>query len=262
MKLVSWNINALRAHEEAFREAMAVLQPDIFCLQEIRVREDQLTFPVTGYHSIMNPADLSQYYGTGMYFRNEIHPLSVTFDQYESEFGYEGRIIAAEFPQYYIVNSYWPFSQQSADDKWLMHRLEWNYWFIGFIHELQEMKPVIICGDMNIVHGPEDAFDGKPVKKAGCFYPEEHTAFDKLLKEERLVDTYRYLHPLTASEGRDGHYTTWSYSKDDINRKNNEGFRIDYFLVSKSLMPSIVNSEINENILGPDHCPISMMINA
>lgn len=260
MDIVSWNINALRAHEEAFRKAIETLQPDVYCLQEIRIREDQMTFPVKGYHSYMNPADLSQYYGTAIYMRNEIHPLSLTFDQYQSEFGYEGRIIAAEFAAFYVVNSYWPFSLRSNDNKWLKHRLSWNSWFCGFIHSLQVKKPVIICGDMNIVREPADAFDGKSVKKAGCFYPEEHEAFNRLLNEEKLVDVYRYLHPQIEDLGREGHYTTWSYSTDGVNRKNNEGFRIDYFLVSESLLPNVLSSDIHDDIYGSDHCPISLKI--
>jgi len=261
MKIVSWNINALRAHEDAFRKAIAALQPDVFCLQEIRVREDQRTFPAEGYHSIINPADMSQYYGTAMYFKNGLHPLSVTFDQYVSEFGYEGRIIAAEFPDYYIVNSYWPFSMRSADNKWLKHRLAWNKWLLAFIHQLQQKKPVIICGDMNIVREPVDAFDGKSIKQVGCFYPEEHEAFDKLLHEEQLVEVYRHLHPLANTLGRNGRYSTWSYSKDNVNRKNNEGFRIDYFLASTCLIQHVTSSEIHEDIEGGDHCPISLVIN-
>lgn len=260
MKIASWNINALRAHEEAFRQAVETLQPEIFCLQEIRIREDQMTFPVKGYHSYMNPADLSQYYGTAIYMKNELHPLSLTFDQYQSEFGYEGRIIAAELDAFYIVNSYWPFSLRNSEDKWLRHRLSWNNWFCEFIHSLQERKPVIICGDMNIVHEAADAFDGKAVKRAGCFSPEEHEVFDWLLTEEKLVDAYRYLHPQVGSLGRDGRYTTWSYSTDAVNRKNNEGFRIDYFLVSESLLSNVLSSDIHDDIQGSDHCPISLSV--
>ena len=236
---------------------MSSLQPDVFCLQEIRVREDQRTFPVKGYHSIINSADMSQYYGTAMYFKNGIHPLSVTFDQYESEFGYEGRIIAAEFPCYYLVNSYWPFSMRSADNKWLKHRLAWNKWLLAFTHLLQQKKPIIICGDINIVHEPVDAFDGKAFKRAGCFFPEEHEAFDRLLAEEKLIDTYRHLHPQEECLGRNGRYTTWSNSPDGVNRRNNEGFRIDYFLVSKTLMSSVSSSVIHDGLEGSDHCPIS-----
>lgn len=260
MKIISWNINSLRAHEQYFRRVITALQPDIFCLQEIKVREDQHTFPVMGYRSFMNPAEASQYYGTGMYVVNTIHPRSITFDPPLTGYDYQGRIIAAELNDLYVVNSYWPFSSYHKDSYWLTYRLRWNEYFQDFIHMLQEKKPVILCGDMNMVRQDIDAFDGKAVKKVGCFYPEEHTAFEKLLQEEHLTDTYRYLHPVLEVEEGSGHYTAWAYSKDDVNRKSNQGFRIDYFLASDSLLPRILSSELLPEIYGSDHCPIILEI--
>lgn len=263
MRIVSWNINALRAHEKSFRKAMRDTQADIFCLQEIRVREDQMTFPVKGYHSLMNPADASQYYGTGVFMRNDIHPLSVSFDFPLEGYDYQGRIIAMEFDNYVIINSYWPFSAYDKNWKWLKYRMEWNEHFQTFVHTFQARKPVIICGDMNIVRESLDAFDGKAIKRAGCFYPEEHTAFDHLLETEHLVDSFRALHPCAAPidyHQNKGIFTTWSYFKDDYNRENNLGFRIDYFLVSEDLLPKIASSDILDDIHGSDHCPISLDI--
>lgn len=260
MKIASWNINALRAHESSFRKAMAELQPDIFCLQEIKVREDQQTFPVKGYHSIMNPADMSQFYGTGAFLRNDIRPLSITFDFRMDAYDYQGRLIAIELGNFYVVCSYWPFSAYQKDGYWLKYRIEWCKQLQDFVHELQEKKPIVICGDMNMVHTSADAFDGKAIKKAGCFYPEEHEAFDQLLQDERLVDSYRALHPLLESNGRAGTYSAWAYSKGGEQRNNNEGFRIDYFLVSETLMPKVKSSEVLPDIEGSDHCPIMLEI--
>ena len=261
MKIVSWNINALRAHEPSFRKAMAELKPDIFCLQEIKVREDQQTFPVRGYHSIMNPAAISHYYGTGIYMRNDIRPLSVTFDRPLEGYDYQGRVIAAEMEQFFLVNSYWPFSSYHKEKYWLNYRMKWNEQFQKFIHELQKLKPVIICGDMNMVRDNADAFDGRATKQAGCFYPEEHKAFERLLQEEHLVDSFRALHPLTKEQmSGSGNYTAWAYSKDDAQRKSNQGFRIDYFLVDEKLIEYVDSSCIVSDILGSDHCPILLEI--
>ncbi len=259
MQIVSWNINALRAHENSFRRVMTVLQPDVFCLQEIRVREDQQTFPVKGYHSMMNPAAMSQYYGTGIFMRNDIRPLSVSFDRPLEGYIYQGRVIAVELEHFFIVNSYWPFSSSS---KWLAYRVKWTEQFQSFIHQLQKSKPVIICGDMNIVKENADAFDGQSVKKAGCFYYEEHENFERLLKEECLIDSFRALHPLENSQMMgSGEYSAWPYSTNDIYRHENKGFRIDYFLVSEKLMPKVVASDLQPNFWGSDHCPISLEIN-
>ena len=257
MRIVSWNINALRAHEEYFRKAIDDLKPDIFCLQEIKVREDQQTFPVKGYRSFMNPAEQSQFYGTGVFIKNSLHPLSILFDRNLPGYDYQGRVVATELQQFYVVNSYWPFSAYDKEGKWLKYRLVWCRQFQQFIHELQGKKPVIICGDMNMVRESGDAFDGQAIKKAGCFYIEEHEAFDKLLQEERLVDSFRALHPLSIAQMKgSGDYTAWAYSKDDAQRKNNQGFRIDYFLLSECLMQSVSSSQILPDIQGSDHCPI------
>ena len=261
MRIVSWNINALRAHEDYFRKAITELMPDIFCLQEIKVREDQQTFPVKGYRSFMNPAEMSQYYGTGVFVRNTLYPLSISFDRPLHGYDYQGRIVTIELRRLFVVCSYWPFSSYDKDNKWLKYRLAWCNQFQQYIHELQIRKPVIICGDMNMVHQKVDAFDGILVKKAGCFYPEERAAFDKLLQEEHLVDTYRSLHPThVTTPSESGVYTAWAYSKDDYNRRCNKGFRIDYFLASEILMSEIRKSIILDNFKGSDHCPILLEI--
>ncbi len=258
MKFVSWNINSLRAHEPFFREAITSLQPDAFCLQEIKVREDQRTFPVKGYRSFMNPADPSQYYGTGVFIKNSIHPLSITFDPPMPGYDYQGRIQAMELNDFFLVNTYWPFS---SNGYWLEYRLKWTERFQLFIHQLQETKPVIICGDMNTVRQPIDAFDGKVDKKAGCYYKEERTSFEELLRVEHLIDTYRQLHPAPLEHPAEhGHYSTWVYSKDNAIRKENLGFRIDFFLVSECLMERVKASEILPDIYGSDHCPIILEI--
>ena len=164
-----------------------------------------------------------------------------------------------EFEKYVLVNSYWPFSMRTKDYNGLKYRLEWCNMFQEFVHNLQTRKPVAICGDMNIVRFPSDAYDGKCTKKQPCFYPEEHDSFEKLIEEERLVDVHYYKHPFPHANPT-GEYTAWAYSKDDVQRKENQGFRIDYFLVSESIMKYVKDSNIYSDILGSDHCPIGIEI--
>ena len=257
MKIVSWNINALKAHEKAFRYAVDLLQPDVFCLQEIRTREDLHAVHVKGYRSYMNPAKQSQHFGTGIYIKNDIRPMSITFDPPFPDYEYQGRVMAMEFGKFVLVNSYWPFSMRSKDNNGLKYRLEWCNMFQEFVHKLQTRKPVAICGDMNIVRFPFDAYDGKSIKKQPCFYPEEHDSFEKLIEVERLVDVHRYKHPC-PHDNPSGEYTAWAYSKDDVQRNENQGFRLDYFLVSESIIKYVKESHGHSDILGSDHCPISI----
>lgn len=251
MKIISWNINSLRAHEMAFRNVIHQEQPDIFCLQEIRAREDQIAFRVEGYRSYLNPATLSRYYGTGVYIKNCVHPLSITFDPPVPGHDYEGRIEAIEFENFFLVNSYWPFSSTKEFLQW---RLEWNERFNSFIQSLRQRKPVVICGDTNMVRGQLDAYDGKYIMKKPCFYPEEHDVFERFLKEQHLIDSYRYLHPDGIAQSE------WPYDKKNINRKNRHGFRIDLFLVNEDLISNVSSSDVLEQYEGSDHCPISLSI--
>lgn len=256
MKIVSWNINSLRAHEIAFRKAITELNPDIFCLQEIRVREDQQTFLVKGFRSYMNPAERSQYYGTGVYIKNNIYPRSIVFDSPLDGYDYDGRIMAIELNSFYLVNSYWPFSAYDKNNRWLNYRLKWNKYFQQFILSLQKKKSVVICGDMNMVRCDCDSFDMKSVRNVGCFYPEEHDAFERLIETANLVDSYSAL--LAPDESVK--YTVWTNSKDGETRCEGRGFRIDYFLVEKALMQKVRSSKIMDNIYGSDHCPILLDI--
>ncbi len=250
MKIISWNINSLRAHEDAFRNVINELKPDVFCLQEIRVREDQRTFPVSGYISFMNPADNSGHYGTAVYIKREIHPRSIVFDFKMPSENYQGRIEALEFEDFTLVNTYWPFASLANGKRFLNYRIAWTHELEKFIHTIQKNMPVIICGDMNMVRTEMDTWDNVATKNVGCFFPEEHQAFESLLSNEQLIDSYRHLHP------NERKYTVWGNSKNDITRKKNQGFRIDYFLVSESLRPRIHTSEILDDIWGSDHCPI------
>jgi exodeoxyribonuclease-3 len=251
MKIISWNINSLLAHEMAFRNVIDQEQPDIFCLQEIRAREDQIAFRVEGYRSYLNPATLSRYYGTGVYIKNCVHPLSITFDPPVPGHDYEGRIEAIEFENFFLVNSYWPFSSTIEFLQW---RLEWNERFNSFIQSLRQRKPVVICGDTNMVRGPLDTFDGKYIRKKPCFYPEEHEAFERFLEVQHLIDSYRYLHPDGTAQ------LEWPYDKKNIYRKNRQGFRIDLFLVNEDLISNVSSSDVLEQYEGSDHCPISLSI--
>ncbi len=248
MKIVSWNINALKKHKEAFLSAIAELQPDIFCLQEIRSKAENCSFKVDGYNLVMNPADDSRYYGTGVYYRESLCPaISYDFPMPDGE--HQGRIIKIEFEDFVLINSYWPFS---SNKHFLEYRIEWCKRMEIFIHGIQQEKPVIVCGDMNTVLAGIDTFDGKVTKKAGCYYQEEQDAFRRLLANERLVDSYRHLHP------NEREFSTWPYSNGDIYRKNNEGFRIDFFLVSEKLIGKVTSSEILCDVRGSDHCPIML----
>ena len=257
MIILSWNINSIRAHERDFRKAMSLVQPDICCVQEIRVREDQRTFPIKGYRSIMNPAEQSGNYGTGVFMKNSIHPRSAHFDFAWEGYDHQGRVLALEFDNFVLVNSYWPFSSNKI---WLEYRIDWNKYFQSFLHDFQKRKPIIVCGDMNIVNLDVDSFNLKSVKKAGCFFPEEHEAFYRLLKEEKLLDTYRELNPASNENfdyKRKGIFSVWT--SDDF-RRLGQGFRIDYFLVSQSIMPKVKSSIIRDDIWGSDHCPILLDI--
>lgn len=261
MRIVSWNINALKAHEQAFRKAFNILKPDIFCLQETRVKEGQVSISFDGYKSYWNSADLHQYYGTAVYMRNEFHPLSIEFDWPLGDYGYQGRLMVIEFRNFYLVNSYWPFSAYSKDGYWLKYRLEWTEELEYRLKQLRKLNPsIIVCGDMNIVRRPEDAFDGKHIKRQGCFYPEEHASFEHFMEYSYLTDAYRALHPAPVLPSERGIYTTWSYSRDDVNRKNNQGFRIDYFLVEERTMGRVRDCLICDDITGSDHCPIVLDI--
>lgn len=251
MKIISWNINSLRAHEAAFRKVIRKEQPDIFCLQEIRAREDRIAFRVKGYKSYLNPATLSQYYGTGIFIKNDIHPLSITFDPPFPGHDYEGRIEATEFENFFLVNSYWPLS---SNPTFLQRRLDWNELFNSFIQSLRQRKPVVICGDTNMVCGQLDTYDGKYIKKAPCFLPEEHEAFERLLKEQHLIDSYRHLHPDGTAQ------SVWPNNKRKFFRKNHRGFRIDLFLVSEELISNVNSSDVLEQYEGSDHCPICLNI--
>ena len=199
----------------------------------------------------MNPVALSQYYGTGVFIKDYLHPLSITFGPPVEGHDYEGRIEAIEFESFFLVNSYWPFS---STKKFLQRRLEWNRLFNAFVQRLQQRKPVIICGDTNMVRGPLDTFDGKYIKKAGCFYPEEHEAYERFLKEQHLIDSYRYLHPDGTAQSE------WPYDKKNAYRKKHYGFRIDHFLVSKDLIYKVGSSDVLEQYKGSDNCPICLVI--
>lgn len=252
MKIISWNINALKKHQEAFQKVIEELQPDIFCLQEIRIREDQIDCRVEGYRCIMNPAHLSQFYGTGLYIRNDVRPKSITFDFDLKDSDYEGRIEAVELQDLVVINSYWPYSAQEKDGKWLKHRLAWTEEMIAFVKDIASKKPVVICGDMNIVRHDADSYDHISVQRKGCFYPEEHEGFERLILEANLIDAYRTIHP----EGRK--QTTWPNAKDNRYRMLHQGYRIDYFLVSSSLADKIIDSDILEDVEGSTNCPITL----
>jgi exodeoxyribonuclease-3 len=256
MKIVSWNINALCAHKQYFRTALENMAPDIFCLQEIRCRESKVKIEIDGYKSVFNSADDSKYYGTAVFYRKE--PLNIIFDDDIDGQQHFGNIIAVEMDEFYVVCTYMPFS---STPEFKNLRLKWCQYYQHFVHELQKKKPVILTGDFNIVREDVDACDLKSVKNKPCYFPEEHVLFEKLIAEENLVDAYRALNPMDKEHfdsKRKGIFSVWSYSYKT--RENNQGFRIDYFLMSESLMPNVISCACRDEFLGSDHCPIELVI--
>ena len=249
MKLISWNVNGLRAcMTKGFMDAFESLNADIFCLQETKLSEGQLALELPGYHQYWNYAEKKGYSGTAIFTKEE--PLSAAYGIGISEHDHEGRVIILEYEKFYFVTVYTPNSQDGL--KRLDYRMEWEKAFLAYLKKLEEKKPVIFCGDLNVAHQEIDLKNPKTNRKNAGFTDEERARFSELLKEG-FVDTFRYFYPEET-----GIYSWWSYRFHA--REKNAGWRIDYFLVSEVLKDELKDAKIHTEIFGSDHCPVELEI--
>ena len=249
MKLISWNVNGLRACVgKGFEETFKILDADFFCLQETKMQAGQLDLQFPGYRSYWNYADKKGYSGTAIYTRHE--PLSVSYGMGIDEHDHEGRIVTLEMPQFFLVCVYTPKAQDGL--RRLDYRMTWDDDFRNYLLKLDQQKPVIVCGDMNVAHEEIDLKNPKTNRKNAGFTDEERQQFTTLL-DNGFTDTFRWLHPEQVT------YSWWSYRFQA--RQKNAGWRIDYFLVSNRLQQQIVSADIHTDILGSDHCPVELTIN-
>lgn len=249
MKFVSWNVNGLRAcHGKGFEEAFHDLDADFFCLQETKMQAGQLDLTFEGYHSFWCYAEKKGYSGTAIFSRHE--PLNVTYGLGIEEHDHEGRVITLEMPNFYLVTCYTPNSQDGL--RRLDYRMTWDEAFRAYLQKLDAVKPVVICGDLNVAHQEIDLKNPKTNRKNAGFTDEEREKFTLLL-EAGFVDTFRHFYP-----NLEGAYSWWSYRFQA--RAKNAGWRIDYFLVSERLRPQLQAASIHSDIHGSDHCPVAVEI--
>lgn len=248
-KMISWNVNGLRAClGKGFFEYLKETEADIFCIQESKLQEGQVDLELPGYHQYWNYAEKKGYSGTAMFTKEE--PIAVTYGLGIEEHDHEGRVITAEFPEYYVVTCYTPNSQDGL--KRLDYRMQWEDAFRAYLKALETKKPVIFCGDLNVAHQEIDLKNPKTNRKNAGFSDEERAKFTELL-EAGFVDTFRYFYP-----DQEGIYSWWSYRFSA--RAKNAGWRIDYFCVSESLKDRLVDAKIHTEVLGSDHCPVELDI--
>ena len=248
-KMISWNVNGLRAClGKGFLEYVKESDADIFCIQESKCQEGQVELELPGYHQYWNYAEKKGYSGTAMFTKEE--PIAVTYGLGIEEHDHEGRVITAEFPEYYVVTCYTPNSQDGL--KRLDYRMQWEDAFRAYLKALETKKPVIFCGDLNVAHQEIDLKNPKTNRKNAGFSDEERAKFTELL-EAGFVDTFRYFYP-----DQEGIYSWWSYRFSA--RAKNAGWRIDYFCVSESLKDRLVDAKIHTEVLGSDHCPVELDI--
>lgn len=249
MKFISWNVNGLRAAvKKGFLDVFEQLDADFFCLQETKLQEGQIDLPLEGYTQYWNYAEKKGYSGTAIFAKQPA--LSVQYGLGIEELDHEGRLITVEYPEFYLVTCYTPNAQSEL--KRIDFRLQWEAAFREYLHQLDEKKPVIICGDLNVAHQNIDLKNWRPNRGKAGFSDEERNAFTELLNTG-FTDTFRYLYPETT-----GVYSWWSYRFHA--RENNAGWRIDYFLVSNRLQKDIQEACIYTEILGSDHCPVSLTL--
>ena len=250
MKFISWNVNGLRACAgKGFADAFKALDADFFCLQETKMQEGQLDMQFDGYRSYWNYADKKGYSGTAVFTRHE--PVSVTYGIGIDEHDHEGRVITVEMPDFYLVCVYTPNSQDELAR--LDYRMKWEDDFRNYLLKLDSLKPVIVCGDLNVAHKEIDLKNPKTNRKNAGFTDEERDKFSVLL-ESGFTDTFRHFYPDMKDI-----YSWWSYRFRA--REKNAGWRIDYFLTSKRLDDRLVSAGIHTEIFGSDHCPVELDIN-
>lgn len=248
-KLISWNVNGLRAcMQKGFEKVFNDFDADVFCLQEIKLKEGQIDFSPKGYYCCWNYAEKAGYSGTAMFAKDK--PVSVRYGMGIEKHDSEGRIITAEFEDFYVVTCYTPNSQNEL--KRLDYRMEWEDDFKEYLKGLEKDKPVILCGDLNVAHKEIDLKNPKTNRKNAGFTDKERAKMTALLNDG-FTDTYRYFYP-----NEEGRYSWWSYRFHA--REKNAGWRIDYFIVSKSLESRLKSAEIYIDVLGSDHCPVGLVI--
>ncbi len=248
MKFISWNVNGLRACTgKGFEEAFNTLDADFFCLQETKMQEGQLDLQFDGYESYWNYAEKKGYSGTAIYTRR--HPLSVSYGIGIEEHDREGRVITLEMDNFYLVTCYTPNSQDGL--KRLDYRMKWEDDFLAYLMRLDAVKPVIVCGDLNVAHEEIDLKNPKTNRKNAGFTDEEREKMTTLLSKG-FIDTFRFLYPEQET------YSWWSYRFRA--REKNAGWRIDYFLISSRLKEALKDASIHTEIMGSDHCPVELLL--
>lgn len=248
MKLVSWNVNGLRAClTHGFAESFAALDADVFCLQETKMQPGQADFHPEGYEEYFYSAEKKGYSGTACYCRAK--PLAVTMGVGQEAHDHEGRVITLEYPGFYLVNCYTPNSQEEL--KRLDYRMEWEDMFRAYLLGLDAKKPVILCGDLNVAHQEIDIKNPDTNRRSAGFTDEERAAMTRLL-ESGFADSFRLVHPDEVK------YSWWSYRFRA--RERNAGWRIDYFLVSRRIADKVQAAEIHNEIMGSDHCPVELVM--
>ncbi len=249
MKFVSWNVNGLRACAgKGFADSFKALNADYFCLQETKMQPGQLDMEFDGYKSYWNSADKKGYSGTAIYTRRE--PLNVSYGMGIDEFDHEGRVITIEDVDFFLVDVYTPNSQDGL--RRLDYRMEWDDAFRNYLLKLDAQKPVVVCGDMNVAHEEIDIKNPKTNRHNAGFTDEEREKFGILLNSG-FVDTFRHLNPELA-----GAYSWWSYRFHA--REKNAGWRIDYFLISRSIVAKLKGAAIHNEVFGSDHCPVELIL--
>ena len=249
-KLVSWNVNGLRAcvSKGCFDEFIKKEDPDVLCLQETKLQEGQITMDLPGYKEYWNYAEKKGYSGTALFTKEE--PIAVTYGLGIEEHDHEGRVITAEYPEYYLVTVYVPNAKDDLSR--LEYRQRWEDDFLAYIKSLEEKKPVIYCGDLNVAHKEIDLKNPKSNRGHAGFTDEEREKFENVLSAG-LVDSFRYFYP-----DLEGAYSWWSYRFHA--REKNAGWRIDYFMVSEGFARNMEDARIYADAYGSDHCPVGLIL--
>lgn len=253
MKLISWNVNGIRAvMKKEFVESFNLMAPDILCLQETKAQNEQVEEAlqyIKGFHIYINSAEKKGYSGTAILSKEK--PLNVTYGLGIEEHDQEGRVITAEYNEFYLVNAYVPNSQNEL--KRLDYRVQWDKDILAFLQKLDSKKPVVFCGDLNVAHTEKDIKNAKSNYNKSPGYTQTEIDGLSAFIQAGLVDTWRHFHPDEIK------YSWWSYRFNS--RTKNTGWRIDYFLTSKRLLEVISQTEIHNEIFGSDHCPVSINMN-
>ena len=249
MKMISWNVNGLRACvTKGFKDFFNSIDADIFSIQETKLQEGQIDFAPEGYFAYWNYAEKKGYSGVAVFTKEE--PISVFYGMGIDEHDHEGRLITLEFEDFYHITAYVPNSQDKLAR--IDYRMKWEDDILDYMKKLEEKKPVILCGDLNVAHNEIDLKNPKTNRKNAGFSDEERGKFTKLINSG-FTDTFRYFYP-----DKEGIYSWWSYRANA--RKNNAGWRIDYFIVSECLNDRLVDAKIYTEIMGSDHCPVELEI--